>query len=252
MSGSLYFLPMGTVIVPTSEILPGVGDDAMMELPVHAYLYVGKAGEVVLIDTGMHDDHVEDPQLTWRGTDYESTLVPKMDRGDTIVANLARVGLTPDDVTHVINTHLHFDHAGNNNMFRNAVFVVQADQLTAASDRPGSFQARFFDACTWYAVNGEVEVAPGVTVFPTPGHVPGHQSVHISLEVDDDAIICGDAIPCQAVLDTQNFRSHMDPAAAQRSADLLLKRADKSGGRLIYSHDADQAATYREAPHHYV
>ncbi|MCS5498313.1 N-acyl homoserine lactonase family protein [Cnuibacter physcomitrellae] len=98
------------------------------------------------------------------------------------------VGVDPRDVRWVVNTHLHWDHSSNNHLFPNAQVVVQRVELEFAR-RPVTWHQRNFEALpgmtpSWEdeatrfrVVDGETELAPGVTLVPLPGHTPGSQGV---------------------------------------------------------------------------
>src|SRR5207249_6994189 len=112
---------------------------------------------------------------------------------------LGEAGYRPDEVAYVINTHLHFDHAGGNTWadgesgdrptvqlsFPNATYIVQsgdlefarrANERTRASYLPHNYEP-VAAAGKLSLLEGDVEVLPGIGVRLTPGHVPFHQSV---------------------------------------------------------------------------
>src|SRR5439155_731018 len=93
-------------------------------------------------------------------------------------ARLASVGVRPDEIAVVVNSHLHFDHAGNNGAFPKATFVVQADHLAFAKGNP-RFPGVYWDIAelTYLPTTGRARIAKGVEVVPTPGHAPGHPSL---------------------------------------------------------------------------
>lgn len=134
----------------------------------------------VVIDTGVHD-------AQW----VNSNLVPCFQEADeNLVAALKKgPGWEPEDVDIVINTHLHYDHCGNNKLFKNAKFVVQRREWTAAHNPIPSQKDIYLpelydpvDYFNWMFVEGEAEIAPGIKVFLTPGHSDGHQSVLVNTE----------------------------------------------------------------------
>jgi glyoxylase-like metal-dependent hydrolase (beta-lactamase superfamily II) len=80
----------------------------------------------------------------------------------------------------VVNTHLHFDHCGENNLFPNVPVYVQAAEYEAARGPAYTIPEWVdFPGATYERVDGETELLPGVHLLPTPGHTPGHQSVVI-------------------------------------------------------------------------
>src|SRR5258708_32660666 len=91
-----------------------------------------------------------------------------------IGVRLAGVGGKPDGGTIVVNSHLHFDHGGNNRAFPNATFIVQAEHFAYAKGKP-SFPAVYWDdpALRYMPVGGRAKVAAGGSGGPPPGPARG-------------------------------------------------------------------------------
>src|ERR1041384_3052449 len=70
------------------------------------------------------------------GPERAKRLVDKSKAGEDVVPQLALLGLRPDDVRYVVNSHLHFDHCGGNEFFPRSTFLVQKAEMEAAR-RPG-------------------------------------------------------------------------------------------------------------------
>jgi glyoxylase-like metal-dependent hydrolase (beta-lactamase superfamily II) len=117
--------------------------------------------------------------------------------GDPLTEALSSAGVTPDKIDVVINTHLHFDHAGGNTRpegdrdvpaFPNAQYVVQRAELEHAlhpteRDRASYFPDRFVplvEAGQWRLVQGDVDILPGISVARIPGHNADIQAVKIA------------------------------------------------------------------------
>ena len=113
------------------------------------------------------------------------------------------------DITIVVNTHLHFDHCGNNALFKNAKFYVQADELRYAY-APDRFQKaayirEFFDVNVDYVMlKGKYRLTEEISILPTAGHTVGHQSVIVKLN-DKNYVYCGDAAPLKENLEKRNI-----------------------------------------------
>ena len=161
----------------------------------------------------------------------------------------------------VINTHLHFDHAGGNTArsgdatilaFPNATYVVQKGELgfashtnerTAASYLPPNF-APVAEANRFRLVNGEVAILPGVHLLPTPGHVPYHQSVLVS-DGGEAACFLGDLVPTAAHLPAPWIMGYdLEPLVTLESKKRLLTRAAAEHWQLIFEHDSEVARAY--------
>jgi glyoxylase-like metal-dependent hydrolase (beta-lactamase superfamily II) len=164
---------------------------------------------------------------------------------------LARLGHRPDDVTCVINTHLHFDHAGGDTFrddggavrpaFPRARYVVQQGELDFArhtNERTqGSYLAHNFEGIPFALVDGPAEVLPGVHCLPTPGHVPFHQSVLIESGADRCCFL-GDLVPTTAHLPLPWIMGYdVEPLRTLESRRALYARAEAEGWRLVFEHD---------------
>lgn len=149
-------------------------------------LLVETGDALVLVDTGM-------PRVPAAVADLHQRLGQP-----GLAAELARRGHRTDDVTHVVVSHLHYDHADNVDLFHDADRIVQADHLAFARDPPEPWRLGFagdaWRRVEWTPVDGEAEIVDGVHVLPTPGHVPGHQSVLVET-AEGQAIFPGDAAP---------------------------------------------------------
>jgi glyoxylase-like metal-dependent hydrolase (beta-lactamase superfamily II) len=163
------------------------------------FVYVVKHPEgVVLFDSGAHPDLATDP-VGRMGAGAEEFIV-KLDAGDAIEPVLARIGLTPDDIDLVIQSHLHFDHAGGLYAFPRTPVMVQRAELEFAEDPPAEqrdvYIAEDFAPVTdWRLVDGEEDVFGDgrLIVVPTPGHTKGHQSLLVRLDDGREIFLLADA-----------------------------------------------------------
>jgi glyoxylase-like metal-dependent hydrolase (beta-lactamase superfamily II) len=165
-------------------------------------------------------------------------------------------GFTTDDVKLVINTHLHFDHAGGNTWraptgevlptFANATYLVQAgekaygehtNERTAASYFPPNW-APIVAGGRFEVVEGEREIVSGITVRPTPGHTPHHQSV-ILRSGGETACFLGDVVPTSHHLALPWIMGYdVEPLVTLESKRALLGEALREDWLLIFEHDA--------------
>jgi len=200
---------------------------------------------LVLFDTGLHPVHVDRPDATYGP---RSTVKPVMSRDDAIVSRLGSVGVRPDDVAIVVNSHLHFDHAGNNGAFPKATFVVQSEHLAFAKGKPG-FPGVYWDIAelTYLPAQGRARIASGVEVVPTPGHAPGHQSLVVDLPETGRVVLCGDAAYTRENLGRDVITGH-DPAAARESLALIRSLVKDDLDRAFVSHDMAAWSRWRTAP----
>ncbi|MDR3034037.1 MAG: N-acyl homoserine lactonase family protein [Kitasatospora sp.] len=154
------------------------GSDGL-EWPVHGFV-VTHPGGAVLVDTGVGGP----PRVLsdWRVVNRS-------------VAD-ARAGLdmTPDDIALVINTHLHFDHCGQNAVFKHAAHYVQRAELERAKrESPQLYDWFGFMNAHFELLDGDADVLPGLSVIATPGHTVGHQCVVARSAGGSPDLMIGDA-----------------------------------------------------------
>jgi N-acyl homoserine lactone hydrolase len=105
---------------------------------------------------------------------------------------MAEHDLSPADVKVVINSHLHFDHCGQNAVFKHAPFYIQRSELERARADGESIEWFDFAGARFELLDGDAQIADGVRVVATPGHTIGHQSVVIDMP-DGASVMIGDA-----------------------------------------------------------
>ena len=164
---------------------------------------------------------------------------------------LAERGYRPEDVRWVINTHLHFDHAGGNTFrdpdggvalsFPRARYVVQKGELDFASRTnertAASYLAPNFATVPFTLLDGEAEVLPGLRCVPTPGHVPYHQSILVE-SGGERACFLADVVPTSAHLPLPWIMAYdLEPLVTLESKRRLYARAELEGWLLLFEHD---------------
>jgi len=152
-----------------------------IQSPVYCW-YIEGADKNILIDTGADAEMA----TSYRGFPAEKIM--------SFEEALASVGLKPDDIDLVIQTHLHWDHCANTSKCKNAKVLVSEDELRfALSPHPItglSYRKDLLQNLNFVIVNGQYEVAPGIQLIPAPGHSPGTQAVAIDTE-QGKAVITG-------------------------------------------------------------
>ena len=204
--------------------------------PGEAGLVVGYAirhsSGVFLFDTGFvlpePDDDVDDFYVKYR-------VQPR-----SVVEALDRAGIAREEITAIANCHLHLDHCGQNPMFPAVPIYVQPAELEIART-PDYTVARVTDfaGARYEQVAGDHEPVPGIRVFASPGHSPGHQSLVVETP-DGQLLLVGQAvysygewagIPGARYGSTDTRAEH---ATYQRSFD-RLKALDPK--RVLFGHD---------------
>jgi glyoxylase-like metal-dependent hydrolase (beta-lactamase superfamily II) len=205
---------------------------------------------LVLVDTGVGNKEA-DKFVEIYGIENGGTAGPtRLDDA------LAELGFSAADVRWVVNTHLHFDHAGGNTVagpsggapelgFPRATYVVQAGELAFAGRRNERLQASYLppnfapvvQAGRWRTVAGEAEILPGIRVTPTPGHVPYHQSVVVT-DGGQTACFLADLIPTTAHIPLPWIMGYdLEPLVTLESKRRILTTAAAEGWLLVFEHD---------------
>ena len=204
---------------------------------------IESGGKRVLVDTGMGERWSEKEVRMYR-----------IDRSTTLLGGLRARGLGPEDIDVVVNTHLHFDHAGGNTRveggrvvpaFPRARYVVQRgewDDATHPHERSrASYRADDFvpvaEVGQLDLIDGEAEVAPGVRAVRVGGHTTHHQMVVVesggeTLVVPTDLLPTASHLPLPFVMGYDLF-----PVATLEAKRKLLDAAVEGGWRILFYHD---------------
>ncbi|HMJ38979.1 MAG TPA: N-acyl homoserine lactonase family protein [Verrucomicrobiae bacterium] len=152
---------------------------ALNDIPVHGFVIKHPQAGVILVDTG----------VGWPTELLKEWKIVNRHAADV----LAEHDLSPADVRIVINSHLHFDHCGQNAVFKHAPFYIQRSELDRARSEKSDVSEWFdFAGARFELVDGDAQIAEGVRVVATPGHTVGHQSVIVDTP-DGGAVMIGDA-----------------------------------------------------------
>jgi len=181
--------------------------DMSMEIPVHGFLIKHPAG-AGLVDTGY-------------GTPLE--LIKDYRPVNASVAEaLRKQDVDPADIRWVINSHLHFDHCGQNAVFPQAPFYIQRTEYERRHRYQTPAAWLEFAGARFELLDGESDIVPGVRVLTTPGHTAGHQAIEVDTTAGC-ALITGDACWTVEMFEGQPPRAEMmdDVPTAQQSLEKL-------------------------------
>lgn len=245
----MHLLSGGRLRMRKSIFLPDAERSETIELPVSsALLRHGQAN--VLFDTGCHPTVPDNPEARWGG--LAKLMTPIMRPGEHVLTGLAALGLAPEDIDVVINSHLHPDHCGCNEFFRKATFLIHAEEMAAAR-APGS-EAMGYIAAEWDlpmpidAITGQRDVFGDgrVVLLPLPGHTPGSIGALTQLERSGTFLLAGDTVSLRETLDTDIVPRNTWNGDVLLKSLAEIRRIETSGATIVCSHDAAQWATLRK------
>lgn len=246
---SLYALSCGALEFDKSLFFPAEPPGTPLVAPVASWLVVHPKGKL-LFDTGISCDALADP--AGRLGKRVASLFRLRSRADeNAVSQLAALGLKPDDIGYVVNSHFHFDHCGCNASFPRAQFLVQRAELAIARAESNRYNAKDWDHPLDYReLDGEHDVFGDgtVVVLPTPGHTAGHQSLWIR-DGGRQLVLASDACYTREHLEKTILPSNAYNAAQMtESLEILRKMRDRKGVELMYGHDGEQWNALPRAP----
>ena len=223
------------------SIITGTDDTAT--LPIPSWLVEHPDG-LLLFDTGLHPDLQHSTDRIGRAAAF---FTPDFPAGEELAARLTAQGIRPSDITHIVFSHLHFDHVGGTAEIPDARIIVNAEEWAAGND------PRLIEKGAYmpddYVLGHDVQTVTGfhdvfgdgsVVCVPTPGHTIGHQSLRVELE-SGPVVLTGDCIYFDEMLTDMRVPKFGYDTDQQRNSMVELQRLrDDEGCRLLYGHDVDQ------------
>ncbi|MCL6465877.1 MAG: MBL fold metallo-hydrolase [candidate division WOR-3 bacterium] len=208
-------------------------------------LLVATGKELILIDTGIGDK-------------YDSNFAERyrIEKTDSVLSGLARLGFKPEDITTVILTHLHFDHCGGSTQikdgklvptFPRARYIVQQAEWEDAVNPNRRSRASYLgenflplkETNLLELINGSIEIYPGIQLLPTGGHTRGMQLVKITSD-NKTAIFWSDMIPTQSHIPVPYIMGYdLFPLDSMDQKEKLLNQAVNGNWLSVLEHDRE-------------
>jgi glyoxylase-like metal-dependent hydrolase (beta-lactamase superfamily II) len=207
--------------------------------------------QTVLIETGI-------------GNKLSDKLKKIYEPKELLLENLHQAGVAPEDIDIVINSHLHFDHCGWNTVYKDrkavatfpkAKYYVQEGewkhgQLQLERDRVSYISDNYnplISSGQMQLLNGEAEIAPGISVAVWPGHTRNMQSIYIR-SGGETACYISDLIPTTWHLDlTWVMAYDLFPLETIENRKKYYKQALAENWLTIFTHDPDIPWSYLES-----
>jgi glyoxylase-like metal-dependent hydrolase (beta-lactamase superfamily II) len=210
-------------------------------------LLVRSGRQNIIIETG--NGTIWDPKLR---------AIFAIEDGDPLISSLRKFGVEPDQVDLVINTHLHFDHAGGNTRlqgdkivptFRNARYFVQRSELEHAKNPTERDRASYFahhfqpiaEAGQWQLLDGDAEIVPGIRVERIPGHNASIQALVLSSGGKRLAFVA-DLLPTRHHIPLPWIMAYdLYPLQTLETKRAWIPRLIGESSLVVFGHDADFA-----------
>ena len=251
----LYVMLVGYEILPKSVSTKDRGARFTMCEPICCYLLDTESGWI-LLDAGFDSIYVRDKNLAEQYFHSAGIYPPIVTPEYELSFQMQQIGVTYRDVTRVVLSHLHLDHAGHLKRFHHAqVFIQRKEHEHGFSTaRPTSYFLDDYNSpdVNWHLCDGDWELVPGLRFLSTRGHTPGHQSAIVELPKSGTCVLPFDAGDLQENFDEEILPGEcVDDAAALVSIRRLNKVVADTGGRLILFHDPVAIQRLQLAPKFY-
>lgn len=207
------------------------------------------ADETVLIDTGFPAKYAVDAEAATLEDDLGSFgRVLSVTPDNMPAAQLAKLGLSPVDITLMIQSHTHIDHVGHMAAFPHAPIVIAAAER--ALPRPlywsGKQMMEWPDA-EYLLVDADFILGEGFEIYLCPGHAPGQLAFMVNLPQTGQILLTSDAISRASEID-EGFAGSWDVPLAIHHGARLMKLAQERDALVIFGHSPEQWPTLRKAP----
>ena len=242
-------LKPGVSIKPRSEKNSPID---WVDVPTHCVLVETDEGKL-LWDTSCPADW----ETRWKETGLQEFFpYDKVSDDEYLDARLKTMGVGLDEIDYVVLSHLHFDHAGNAQMFKNtnAKMVCSAPEKKFALNFEGDFNGAHiksdYEGINWETVDGDVDFLPGVKLIQTPGHTIGCMSMQVDLPDTGTMIFTSDAVYMG-----DSYGPPAAPAAIVNNLEQWFASVEKLRGiqeqtnaQMVFGHDGQQIHELRTAP----
>lgn len=251
MSVKLYTMTCGWLGMSLGAMLEG--ETGRIQIPVPVYLIDHPKGRV-LFDSGLHIQAQTDPaaRLGWLMKAF--TVEYKQNEDVAARLRLMDIDAGGKGIRYLVNSHLHFDHAGGNEAIPNAQWVLQKREWEAANDPDlsrihGLHEKDYDHGHDRLTVDGEHDLFGDgrVVCIPTFGHTPGHQSLLVRTD-DGEVLLTGDACYLRRSLENMQLPKHRHSAEEMLDSLRAIRAFQNRGARIIFGHDPDQWRNHPGTP----
>jgi N-acyl homoserine lactone hydrolase len=179
-------------------------------------------------------------------------MTPIHKASSNLLSELKGVGIIPDDIDVVINSHLHMDHCGCNEFFKKATFIVHAKELETArdpsSEGKGYFRSDWDQPMPTQTIESDRDLFGDnrIILIPLPGHTPGSIGAHIGLDRSGAFLIAADAASVRDCIDRDYAPRNSWQAELFLKSLGEIRRIEAAGATILCGHDEPQWQTLRK------
>lgn len=264
----LYVFSSGRMMLSKGFLQNLAPMEPKIEIPIGFFVVKHPKGNV-LFDTGNNDKLITD--LGYWGK-LATVFEPKMKPEDAIDAQLAKIGLKPDDIKYVVVSHMHLDHGGNVGKFPNSTLVIQDDELGFAMFPDEPFAAGYIpgdaqvlrstvgsskpNAMNMLRLEGDFDLFGdgSVVVHRSRGHTKGSQMLLVRLPKTGSIILTGDAAYFRDNVEKNlipNIVLAYDPVGIVKGYDWIRRMMATENANFFTAHDPESYKTLKKAPEFY-
>lgn len=250
----MWALDCPTLTVDANTLMYGLS--GKLTIPMPSFLIEHPRG-LVLFDTGIAPEAIDDPVALY-GQELADGLGISGTEDQKIDKQIEALGYKLSDVTHVVSSHLHFDHNGGHHLFPDAKFYVGQGELEFAH-WPAPIGAFCYREDQLARIrNFDWRVVPGVDVdlfgdgslvlLHMPGHTPGELSLKVRL-ASRTFLLTGDAVHLRAALELEyHFPIDWDTRVALNTLQRIKRIRESEDATVWITHDPDDWAEHKHAP----
>lgn len=218
-----------------------------VEKDLVASCYVIKTGDKILLwDTGLPYSIADNENNTLSAPPFTLKVTSK------ITDELTKIGLKPEDITHIGISHAHFDHTGGVSLFPNAHLIIQKAEFDLLKNNKDEADAHHMsaDSLAFYLkdensehvtlLNGDAPLFDNSSLkaISLPGHTPGHMALLVSMDNGKKYVLSGDQWHFIENLESNGVPSfNFDRANTLASSDKLNKIIENTGATLVIQHE---------------
>jgi glyoxylase-like metal-dependent hydrolase (beta-lactamase superfamily II) len=264
----LYLFSSGTLMLGKGFLQNFAPMEPKIEVPIGFFVIKHPKGNVIF-DTGNNDKVIAD-------TGYWGKLAevfePKMTQDDAMDAQLAKIGLSTNDIKYVVVSHMHLDHGGNVGKFPNSTIVIQDDELHFAMFPDEPYAAGYIpddvsvlrsgvgvskpNSIDMLRLTGDLDLFGdgSLVIHRSPGHTKGTQMLTVRLPKTGPVILTSDAAYFRDNVEKNlvpNIALAYDATGIIKGYDWIRRMIATENASYFTSHDPDAWKTLKKAPEFY-